>query len=66
MNDDINFVAHKLIDIRLKHKDYFVANKVKIVFCVKINWDHPISAHLQNHLLPFEIANDLESMFWID
>ena len=66
MDKDREFVVKKLFTIRNKHLKYFTDNNYKILSCVTINWEKPISAHLTSILLPFDIAWDLEGMFWVD
>jgi hypothetical protein len=65
MGKKLQYVARKLFAIRNNHCHYFADNNWQILLCVKINWEKPFSAHLVNTLLPFNIACDIEEMFWV-
>jgi len=65
MDKDKEFIAKKLFAIRNKYLDYFSANNCRILTCITVNWERPISVHLVNKELPFDISCDLEEMFWV-
>ena len=59
------FAVSKLFSIRKKHLAYLLANNLNIMLIADINWETPISAHCAI-LLPYELACDIEEMFWVD
>jgi len=65
MDKDKQYVAQKLFAVRKKYLNYFEESGCRILTCVAVNWEKPISMHLVNKDLPFEISCDLEEMFWI-
>ena len=65
MDKDRKFVIDRLFTIRKNHLKYFIDNNCKILACLSVNWEKPISAHVTNKNLPFEIASDIEGMFWV-
>lgn len=59
-----NFAVRYLTAIEKKHSDYFTQNNLKIMDCVTISESPICSVHITNETLPFEIKDDIESMFW--
>jgi hypothetical protein len=53
-----------LTAIEKKHSYYFTQNNLKITDCVTISNSPICSVHIINQTLPFEIKDDIESMFW--
>jgi hypothetical protein len=58
------FIGKRIIEIERKYALYFWNKEYRIKHCIKVNWEEPISIHLINHLLPFEIAYEIETIFW--
>jgi len=50
--------------IEKKHKDYFVTNHLEILDCVEIIGTSHVTIHIKRDELPFEIKDDIETMFW--
>ncbi|WP_426671360.1 hypothetical protein ACPPVU_08995 [Mucilaginibacter sp. McL0603] len=64
MINDINFIVANILKLEKKYALYFRDKDYKIRNCVKVILSEPVSIHLINHVLPFEIACDIEEMFW--
>lgn len=60
----LNFAVRYLTAIEKKHSDYFTQNNLKIMDCITISESPICSVHIKNEALPFEIKDDIESMFW--
>ena len=65
MDKEMEFVCGQLINIDQKHADYLHANAITIMQIVHINWEKPFSAHSVGQI-PFDLASDIEEMFWVE
>jgi hypothetical protein len=61
---EIEFTVSYLNAVQKKYKDYFDAEKLSIMKCVKIRGEKIISVHIVKSDLPFDIQHDIELMFW--
>ncbi len=59
-------IVRKIREIKKKYATYFSDKDFEVRNCIKIDLTPPISTHVINHILPFEIACDIEEMFWVD
>ena len=60
------FILNKLLLIQEKYPEYFEKNNIDILSCVYINHEPPVSINKIHEDIPFEIRDEIESIFWID
>lgn len=58
-------VRDKLLEIELKHYDYFRNNKKSIVDFITIHWDDPVYLSVKDNRLPNLIWQDIAEVFEI-
>ncbi len=57
---------NKLLTIRDKYNDYFSQGAPDIFAIALIIRDDPASIHCTARDVPFELASDIEEIFWVD
>jgi hypothetical protein len=60
------FTIAYLQEIEKNHKEYFESKELSIMDCVVVKGDKLVSVHVINKELPFDICDEIETMFWVD
>jgi hypothetical protein len=60
-------VRAALLEVELKHYDFFKQNHKSIVDYISIYWGKPVYIKIKDSRLPIEISMDLDEYFnWMD
>ncbi len=64
MVNDREFAIRYLKAVEKKNQGYFIANRLSILDCVEIDGLNKVTVRVIENTLPFEISDEIESMFW--